>query len=160
MASNSIYRRGCSSISTLLQILESSFVQLEKPDSVIPLFCSFPQEFVQWIHCLSAYLFSSLVTISAKVALVCKSLLEKSKATPQCLSSIHINVTAIKAALSYVYMLMNRDSNSHPSWSHGSLAESLDVALTGCTISFSLLGNGSRSTVRCTSDITILYYLL
>ena len=35
-------------------------------------------------------------------------------------------------------MLVNRDSNNHPRWSHGGLAESLDVALTACIITFSL----------------------
>ena len=80
----------------------------------------------------------SLVTTSARVATYCNSLIGKYKNAPQILSSVRTEVAATKAALSYVYMLMNRDSPV-TNWSEGPLAESLDVALTGCTITFSLL---------------------
>lgn len=84
---------------------------------------------------------ASLVTICTKATMTCNTLIVKYKNVPQTLASIHTECTTIKAALSYVYWLVNRDTEllSSQLRIQGPLAETLDVALTGCTVTFSLL---------------------
>lgn len=84
---------------------------------------------------------ASLVTTCTKAGMTCNTLIGKYKSAPQTLASIQTECTTIKAALSYVYWLINRDTEllSTQLCAQGPLAETLDVALTGCTMTFSLL---------------------
>ena len=84
---------------------------------------------------------ASLVATITKGAQTCNTLLSKYKHAPQALASIDTQCTAIKLALSHVYWLANSNTELLSSQLHaqGPLAESFDVALTGCTVTFSLL---------------------
>ncbi|KAK0513620.1 hypothetical protein JMJ35_003984 [Cladonia borealis] len=84
---------------------------------------------------------ASLVKTFTTGAQTCNALLSKYKHAPQTLASIHTECTTIKLALSHVYWLVNSDSELLSSQldAQGPLAETFDVALTGCTVAFSLL---------------------
>ena len=84
---------------------------------------------------------ASLVTTFTKGAQTCNDLLSKYKQAPQTLASIHTECTTIKLALSHVYWLVNSNTELLASQldARGPLAETFDVALTGCTVTFSLL---------------------
>ena len=84
---------------------------------------------------------ASLVATFTKGAQTCNALLSKYKYAPQMLASIHTECTTIKLALSHVYWLVNSNTELLSSQldARGPLAETFDVALTGCTVTFSLL---------------------
>ena len=84
---------------------------------------------------------AALVTTSTKAVVLCNTLVGKYKNAPRTLASIRTECTTVKAGLSYIYYLINRDTElfSSQMQAHGPLAETLDVALTGCTVTFSLL---------------------
>ena len=84
---------------------------------------------------------ASLVTTCTNAATLCNALIGKYKRAPKTLASIRTECTTVKAGLSYVYFLINRDAELFSSQLHaeGPLAETIDVALTGCTVTFSLL---------------------
>lgn len=71
----------------------------------------------------------------------CSGLVGKYKNAPQILASIRAECTSIKTALSHVDWLVKRDTDllSSQLKAHSPLAETLDVALTGCAVTFSLL---------------------
>lgn len=84
---------------------------------------------------------ANLVTTCTKAATLCNRLIGKYKNAPTKLASIRSECTTVKAGLSHVYFLINRDTESFSSQLHaqGPLTETLDVAITGCTATFSLL---------------------
>lgn len=84
---------------------------------------------------------ASLVKTCGTAATTCNGLLSKYKQAPQILASIRTECTTIKTALSYVDGLLKRDTAllSSQLKAHSPLAETLDVALTGCAVTFSLL---------------------
>ena len=84
---------------------------------------------------------ASLVATFTKGAQTCNTLLSKYEQAPQMLASIHTECTTIKLALSHVYWLVNSNTELLSSQldARGPLAETFDVALTGCTVTFSLL---------------------
>ncbi len=84
---------------------------------------------------------ASLVTTGTKAVTLCNTLVGKYKNAPRTLASIRTECTTVKAGLSYIYFLINRDMElfSSQMQAHGPLTETLDVALTGCTVTFSLL---------------------
>ena len=71
----------------------------------------------------------------------CSGLLSKYKNAPEILASIRTECTTIKLTLSYVDWLVKRDTEllSSQLKAHAPLAETFDVALTGCAFTFSLL---------------------
>lgn len=84
---------------------------------------------------------ASLVKNCGTAATTCHGLLSKYKNAPQLLASIRTECATIKTALSYVDWLVKRDTEllSSQLKAHSPLAETLDVALTGCAVTFSLL---------------------
>ena len=84
---------------------------------------------------------ASLVKTCGTAATTCNGLLSKYKNAPQILASIRTECATIKTALSYVDWLVKRDTKllSSQLKAHSPLAETLDVALTGCAVTFSLL---------------------
>ena len=82
-----------------------------------------------------------LVATFTKSAQTCNTLLSKYKHAPQTLASIYTECTTVKLALSHVYWLVNSNAELLSSQldAQGPLAETFDVALTGCTVTFSLL---------------------
>ena len=71
----------------------------------------------------------------------CNGLLDRYKNAPVILISIRAECTTIETALSYVDWLVKRDLDHFSSQlhAHTPLAETFDVALTGCAFTFSLL---------------------
>lgn len=84
---------------------------------------------------------AGLVTTRGTAATTCNGLLSKYKQAPQILASIRTECITIKTALSYVDGLLKRDTELFSSQlkAHSPLAETLDVALTGCAVTCSLL---------------------
>lgn len=71
----------------------------------------------------------------------CSRLLGKYKNAPESLASIRTECTTIKTTLSYVDYLVKRDTELFSSQlkAYSPLAETFDVALTGCAFTFLLL---------------------
>ena len=84
---------------------------------------------------------ASLVNTCGTAAIKCNGLLIKYKTAPQILASIRTECVTIKTALSYVNWFVKRDTEllSSQLKAHSPLAETLDVALDGCAVTFRLL---------------------
>ena len=84
---------------------------------------------------------ASLVKTCGTAVITCNGLLGRYKNAPQILASIRTECVTIKSTLSYVDWLVKRDTEllSSQLKAHNPLAETLDVALTGCAVTFSIL---------------------
>lgn len=98
---------------------------------------------------------AGLVKTCGATVITCKGLLGTYKNAPQTLASIRTECTTIKTALSQVDWLVKRDNELLSSQLEASspLAETLDVALTGCAVTFSLLDIELRKLYDTSKDL-------
>ena len=84
---------------------------------------------------------ASLVKTCGTAVAACSGLLGKYKNAPEILGSIRTECTTIRTTLSYIDWLVKQDTEllSSQLKAHSPLAETFDVALTGCAFTFSLL---------------------
>ena len=84
---------------------------------------------------------AGLVKTCGTAATSCNTFIGKYKNAPQSLAAIRTECTTIKSALSYVDWMVKRDTERLSSQlkAHSPLADTLDVVLTGCAVTFSLL---------------------
>ena len=84
---------------------------------------------------------AGLVKTCGTAATTCNGLLSTYKNAPDILISIRTECTAIKTTLSFVERLVKQDTKllSSQLKAYGPLAEALDVALSGCAFTFSIL---------------------
>lgn len=84
---------------------------------------------------------TGLVRTCGTAATTCNGLLGRYKNAPEILISIRTECIAIKTTLSFVERLVKRDIKQLSSQlkAYSPLAETLDVALSGCAFTFSIL---------------------
>jgi len=84
-----------------------------------------------------------LVTVCGRTITTCRAIVSSIQDAPRILSSIQAECSTTREALSHIFMLINKSDTTaltHLS-SNVLLSQSFDVALTGCTVTFSVLDN-------------------
>ena len=84
-----------------------------------------------------------LVTVCGRTITTCQAIVSSIQNAPRILSSIQAECSTTREALSHIFVLINKSDTTalaHLS-SNVLLSQSFDVALTGCTVTFSVLDN-------------------
>jgi hypothetical protein len=86
---------------------------------------------------------ASLVTLCAQTISTCRDILSGLQDAPRILSSIQSECSTTREALSLMFIFMSKSDTTALSHLSGdeTLAQSFDIALTGCTVTLSALDN-------------------
>ncbi len=100
----------------------------------------------------------SLVTVCARTITTCRAIVCSLQDAPRILSAIQAECSTTREALSQIFMLINRTDTTalaHLS-SNEPLSQSFDIALTGCTVTFSVLDNELDKILKhCESQVEL-----
>jgi hypothetical protein len=84
-----------------------------------------------------------LVTVCGRTITTCRAIVSSIQDAPRILSSIQAECSTTREALSHIFILINKSDTTALTHlpSNVLLSQSFDVALTGCTVTFSVLDN-------------------
>jgi hypothetical protein len=86
---------------------------------------------------------AGLVTICGQTISTCQAIIGSFQDAPRILAAIQVECSTTRESLSNIFILINKSDTtalSHLSSSE-TLSRSFDIALTGCTVTFSVLDN-------------------
>jgi hypothetical protein len=93
---------------------------------------------------------AALVTICAQIISTSRDILSKFQDAPRVLSSLQAECSTTRESLSLIFLLINKSDTTalfHLS-TNKSLTENFDIALTGCTVTFSVLDNELQKVLK------------
>lgn len=93
---------------------------------------------------------AGLLKISAQAVSVCQEIVNKFQDAPRILSSLQSECSTTRESLALIYMLINKSDTTALSnlSTNDSLARSFDTALTGRTVTFSVIDNGLQDILK------------
>lgn len=84
-----------------------------------------------------------LVTVCGQTISTCRAIIGSLQDAPRILSAIQAECSTTRESLSSIFILINKSDTTALSYlsSSDTLSRSFDIALTGCTVTFSVLDN-------------------